>query len=252
MLLREDDRGVLAIGQPSHAWLSGQLARAWGNEEFGSVDPLEEVCLAAEQHDAGWMTQDLRPTLNAKTGLPHSFTEMPLDVHLRLWTDGPRSLLSQSRYATLLASMHGSRLYGRRDLTRLPPDDAEAVRRFLRLQKEFQAELGESLGVDPAELERNSLLIWTWDYLSLALCLNWSEATAKGAPTANGTADIRVEPSEDHTHLDPWPFAVESLTVRAEGRRLRGRFDDEEEMLRSFAAAPWESLELRLGPRRGN
>src|SRR5579875_260000 len=29
MLVREDDGGVLAIGQPAHAWLAGQLARAW-------------------------------------------------------------------------------------------------------------------------------------------------------------------------------------------------------------------------------
>ena len=31
MLLREDGGAVLAIGQTSHAWISGQLARAWGN-----------------------------------------------------------------------------------------------------------------------------------------------------------------------------------------------------------------------------
>src|SRR5947209_18957504 len=118
MLLRQDARGVLAIGQPAHAWLSGQLARAWGNEQFGSVEPWEEVCLAAEQHDAGWRTLDLEPSLNPQTGLPHSFMETPIDVHLRLWTEGPRSLLALSRYADLHASSHGCRLYCRRDPTR--------------------------------------------------------------------------------------------------------------------------------------
>ena len=82
MLLRPDGDGVLAIGQPAHAWLSGQLARTWGNERFGTVEPWEEVCLAAEQHDAGMAEWERRPTLNPGTGLPRSFMELPLGEHL--------------------------------------------------------------------------------------------------------------------------------------------------------------------------
>src|SRR6185312_9496068 len=61
VLLRTDSRGVLAIGQPSHAWISGQLARIWGNARFGAVEPYEEVCLGAEQHDVGMADWDLAP-----------------------------------------------------------------------------------------------------------------------------------------------------------------------------------------------
>lgn len=248
MLLREDERGVLAIGQPSHAWLSGQLARAWGNDRFGTVEPFEEVCLAAEQHDAGWRNQDLAPSFNPATGRPHAFTEMPLDVHLGLWTEGPRSLLSQSRYGALLASMHGWRLYERRDLSRLPPHEADAVREFLAAQRAFQDELRAGLAIDPGQLERNSLLIWTWDYLSLALCLNWSRATAKWAPTANGQVDVEVRISDDVARVEPWPFSGTTLTVRTEGRRLQRRYETGEELGRAFVRAPWEMLELRLEP----
>jgi hypothetical protein len=250
VLLRKDDRGVLAIGQPSHAWLSGQLARAWGNRQFGSVDPWEEVCLATEQHDSGWRTLDLEPSYNPETGLPHSFIEMPIEVHLRLWTEGPRSLVSQSRYAALLASMHGWRLYVRRDLSRMARDDADAVRTFLADQIAFQEEMKRSLSTDPAQLERNSLLIWTWDYLSLVLCLNRSPATAEGAPTASAPIDLEVEIDPDGVaHVEPWPFAVDTLAVQTEGRRLSGRFTDQQEMRRAFASAPWERLEIRLEPR---
>ena len=71
MLIRpEPDGTFLAIGQASHAWLSGQLARAWGNERFGAVEPWEEVCLAAEQHDIGMAQWERAPTLNPDTGLP--------------------------------------------------------------------------------------------------------------------------------------------------------------------------------------
>ncbi len=46
MLFREDPEGAIAISQPAHAWLTGQLARAWGNQQFGDFAPSEEVCLA--------------------------------------------------------------------------------------------------------------------------------------------------------------------------------------------------------------
>ena len=85
MLLRRDGDEVVAIGQPAHAWVSGQLARAWGNERFGAVDPYEDVCLAAEQHDAGMAAWEVRPTLNERTGLPRSFMELTLDEHLEIW-----------------------------------------------------------------------------------------------------------------------------------------------------------------------
>src|SRR5579884_434088 len=148
MLLREDESGWLAIGQPSHAWVSGQLARAWGNARFGEFEPFEAVCLAAEHHDVGWAERDLAPIYNPGTELPRSFMEMPLEIHLGLFTEGPRSLLSQSRYAALLVSMHGWRLYSRRDLEHARPEDARAIRAFLAEQREFQDELIGALAAD--------------------------------------------------------------------------------------------------------
>src|SRR5947209_5640530 len=175
MLVREDDHGALVIGQPSHAWLSGQLARAWGNERFGLVEPFEAVCLAADQHDIGWASRELEPIFNPETGLPSSFTQVPLAVHLDLWEQAPRLLLSQSRYAALMISMHGRRLYERRDLAQMPAEDADAVGRFLAGQQELDAGLLAVLRADPGTarhcgeelVQRNSLLLWTWDYLSL-------------------------------------------------------------------------------------
>jgi hypothetical protein len=248
MLLREDERGWLAIGQPSHAWISGQMARAWGNERFGSVEPFDEVCLAAEQHDVGWSERDLDPLWGPEKRRPRSFMEMPVDIHLRLFTEGPRRLLSQSRYAALLVSMHGWRLYARRDLDRAAPGDADAIRAFLAERSEFQDQLMRSLRADPAAVERNSLLIWTWDYLSLALCLDWAPATAKGCPTADGSVDLELTrpAGADHLHVDPWPFSVPELRVRSEGRRLSGSFEDERAMLEAFESAPWEPLEFLL------
>ena len=256
MLLREDDRGVLAIGQPSHAWISGQLARAWGNGRFGKVEPYEEVCLAAEQHDIGWATRDLEPLFNPDTGLPRSFMEMPIELHLGLFTEGPRALVSQSRYAALLVSMHGRRLYERRDIDKLERSAADAIRSFLAGRRAFEAELLAELRADAVTaaratdelVERNGLLIWTWDYLSLALCLGWTGATARHAPAAAGQLDLELSATDEpgRVHLTPWPFELPNLTVHCEGRRLEHRYQSEEAMRAALNGAAWETLELRL------
>jgi hypothetical protein len=65
MLLRKDGLDVIAIPQPCHAWLSGQMARAWGNEHFAAPMPYDEVCLAAGKDDIGWLDWETTPALDA-------------------------------------------------------------------------------------------------------------------------------------------------------------------------------------------
>ena len=143
MLVREDGDAVLAIGQASHAWLSGQLARAWGGDAVVPLQPREEVCLAAEQHDVGMARWDLAPALNPDTGRPRSFMEMELAVHLRLWRAAPENLLTQSRYAALLDLLD---LYSRPALRGDRGDPSltdRAMRRVLGIGlDEFQERLG--------------------------------------------------------------------------------------------------------------
>ena len=262
MVLREDGDAVIAVGQPSHAWLSGQLARAWGNMRFGTVAPWEEVCLAAEQHDVGMAGWDLEPELNPETGRPRSFMEMALETHLDLWSGAPGRLIAQSRYAALLVSMHGTALYERRDLAALEPDRARAVREFLDGGRALQDELLATLRADPATaahsdhatVARNRSLVWTWDSLSLALLLGWAPHDARDVPTADGSAALSLraqEGSPGRFTLAPWPFAADRVGVSCEGRRLEGRYEDEAEMRAALGRAPWVSLEFDLVPAEG-
>jgi hypothetical protein len=245
MLLRQEEGRVLAIGQASHAWISGQLARAWGNERFPRPEPYEEVCLAAEQHDVGMAIWDLDPALNPDSGLPYSFMEMPLPVHLALWTAAPERLLTQSRLAAVLVSMHGWRLYRRRKLDQLPSEEAEAVRVYLAAQRRFRERLGGDF--DDRELELASQLIWTWDFLSLAICLNWSERTAQEVPTVDGSVDMQIAAAgRRRIQLEPWPFETDAMTVRCEARRLDGRYETDEALGAALSSASWETLELEL------
>jgi hypothetical protein len=242
MLLRRDGDDVLAIGQPAHAWVSGQLARAWGNEAFGAVEPWEEVCLAAEQHDIGMAAWEGRPSFNPETGLPRSFMELTLDEHLGMWSAAAGLVLPQSRYAALLVSMHGTALYELRDLRRMTERDADRVRAFMTTQRALQDRLRASLGADQALVRRNQRLVWTWDSLSLGLLLGWPPYEQKGVPAAGEPVDISVR---DGT-LDPWPLAASRVTLRCEGRRLRGPYPDEEAMRAALATAPWETIDLQL------
>jgi hypothetical protein len=246
MLLREDGDAVIAIGQASHAWLSGQLARAWGGDAVAPLQPREEVCLAAEQHDVGMAMWDVAPALNPETGRPRSFLQMELAVHLALWTEAPTRLLSQSRYAALLVSRHGTILYGRSDLDAMAPERSGPIREFLAHGRSFQARLAAELGLSDEELERNGRLIFAFDWLSLALCLGWEEGDTPVVALAGGEGRLHYTPTAAGATLDPWPFADDEVEVACEGVRLEGRYDDEREMQAALAAAPLVRVAFRL------
>ncbi|MFZ0041203.1 MAG: DUF3891 family protein [Solirubrobacteraceae bacterium] len=260
MLIRHDDQGVLAIGQPAHAWVCGQLARMWGNARFGAVAPLEEVALGAEQHDVGMAELDLDPQLDAATGLPRSFLDVALPVHLSLWRGGPPRLASQSRYAALLAAMHGRRLYEARNLSALAPEEADQIRDFIADSREFESSMLAALRDDPVAaphaapeiVARNSQLIWNWDLLSLSLLLGWEPRPLGAVPTADGgEVDVALEhvAGDDRSvSLDPWPFSAPVIHLRAEGRRLTENFSSPEALATGWARAPWETIEMALVP----
>jgi hypothetical protein len=254
MLLRPTDEGLLAIGQASHAWISGQLARVWGTAVFGAIVPREEVCLAAEQHDVGMAEWDLRPALDDQSGHPRDFLHLPVATHLALWRAAPGKLLTQSTYAALLCSMHGTALQRFRNFETLPAADAEDVRAFLIEQRQLQDRLRAALGRDDDEIERNQRLVWTWDALSLALCLDWAPYTQRDVPKASGgVTELRLVDDDlggGHS-LDPWPFVTDSVTVHAEGRLLPTvPFADEAALHAALDAAPIRRLTFALRPRR--
>jgi hypothetical protein len=240
VLLRVDGDGVVAIGQASHAWISGQIARAWSP----APEPFEEVCLAAEQHDVGMAQWDLRPTLNPSTGRPTTFLELPVSTHIGLWSAAPGRLLAQSRYAALLVSMHGTALQGLRDLDALSAGDRELVTGYMTTQRQLQSQLIEQLGLDRDRVARNQRLIWAWDSFSLAVCLRWPEASVDGIRLKNT--------GPDRFSFDPWPLAVAELKVRCEGLSLSGRFASEPELHLALDAAPIVQLRFTISPERAS
>jgi hypothetical protein len=245
VLVRLADEGAIAIGQLSHAWLSGQIARAWGNERFPAPDPREEIALGAEQHDIGWARSDLEPPFNSDTGLPRNFLELTVEDHLAIWRDAPERLMSQSLHAALVVSLHGRSLSELR--ARASPDHAVPLQEHVSDERARQARMCELLGVSEPELERTRRQMWTWDGLSLALCNAWRPFTAKDVPGRDGLIDIELRDRGDRAvTLDPWPLAGESVEVRCEARRIAGRFESELAMREALARARPVTLSFEL------
>ena len=244
MIVIERDGTAMCVGQAAHAWISGQLAREWGNDRFEAPEPLHDVCLGAEQHDVGMAEWDLAPTLNPETGLPSSFLQMPLSTHLGLWSRAPRKVVAQSPYAALLVSMHGHALYARRDTTEPNAEDSRAVREFLTEQEAFQRDVLEHLGEDAGRARRNQKLVWALDFLSLALFMrDWIPGDV---PSPDG--DLHVEPAGNGISVAPWPFRAGTVRVRCYGRELKERFQSEAALHEALAAAHWQQLNFALTP----
>ena len=246
MLHRPSSEGTIVIGQPAHAWVSGQIARAWA-EPF---EPWEEVCLGADLHDIAWNEWELSPERDPETGLPYTFSALPRLRRLELWSGAAELVLPQSRYAALLVSLHGTLL-----VERFPPegedDVARALADYTQRERDFQARVLASLRSDrlydryaSAEVvERNRELIFAWDGFSLALLHGvTSERTVAGYSLAP------VDGDRARVSVSPWPFRDQEVNLVCEGRLLTETYASERDLRRSLAEAPWRTIETGLVP----
>ena len=239
MLFRTEPSGVLAISQPTHAWISGQILRAW-DRALG-----EPLLLAAEQHDIGWLDWEAAPTFNPNTGRPHLFREIGASVHSPMWRRGiERAAAAWGAHVALLVSRHGGVIYRRyTDRHRIGEADAAAAQAYLEAQAPIEAAWSGMLGLDAEVLRRETALVAISDTLSLGLCGELKTPIEAEAPNASGATEIlRLTEQPGHSFdfvLSPWPFRKDVLMVEGEARRLpaTGRFADEAAM-RTWLQSP--------------
>jgi hypothetical protein len=248
VLVRVDGDGALVVGQLSHSWLSGQLARSWGNDRFCAAEPYEGIVLGAQQHDIGWALFDRDPLFNAASGLPLNFLELSVEQHLSIWRDAPDRLMSQSAHAALATSLHGRAISELR--AHAVTGGAAALQAHIADEYARQSTLQTMLGLSEGEVQRIQRQMWTWDGISLALCNDWLPFAAKTVPAIDGLVDVELHVRADGAVvLDPWPFATDHVEVCCEGRRLDARYPDEQVMRRAFHAASPQRLAFELVPR---
>ncbi len=265
MLHRAHPDGIVAIGQPAHARLVGAIGRAWGRAPFANPPHGAETLLAAEQHEIGMLPAEIAPTLNPATGLPHAYLELTRADHLRLWRDAGPLMMTQSRYAALLVSRHGTWIFSQYEQPPTDPAERHAVASYLWRERAFQRRVRASLATEPAyaaavtppALARSHAIFTIWDRIAVHACYGaprpeWG-APARyrwdRVPTAGGVADLTLAYYRpDHWTLDPWPLTVDALHLTGEGRVLTERFADEDAMRTAFANAPWVRWESHISP----
>jgi hypothetical protein len=252
---------TLTISQTSHSWISGQLARAWGNQSFAGFNPFEPICYAAEQHDIGFLNWENEPTLNSETGLPYVFDQLPEPLHLDIWRTGIYQLRPVCSYASLIVSLHFSGLCQRFHLRQNDSPKGEASQ-FLREQREYQENSREALSQDPLFqdatapeiLSYHRDLIAVWDLFSLELCRGRAtEFILSAVPVSDSERVdllLRQTSKPKMWEVSPWPFAPTSLTTMCEARVLDQRFTDQKRMREALLNAKRTTIQFRLVPKR--
>jgi hypothetical protein len=256
MLFRElPDGSWLAVSQPMHALVSGQMLRAWGAPGFAVPAPYEDVATACAQHDVAWLEWEAAPTLDPATGRPHQFRMVGARSHAPMWAEGVRrATAAWGPWVGLLVSLHGSRIYSAyNDRHRTSPEDLAATEAYRREQSVVQAALQARIGASDAEVAAASALVAVTDALSLAACGGIATLGGAGeAPMADGLlVKLTLVEGDDVMTVDPWPFAARDVVLHWTARRFGPgvRWHDEAQMRAEVAAAPVVSVTGRLVPR---
>ena len=236
---------VLAVSQPTHAWVAGRLLRAW-------AAPLDDLLLlAAEQHDAAWLDWEVAPPFDAATGRPPIFFDVGAAAHAPLWEKAvERAAAAWGSRVALMISRHGCVIYTRFiDRHRGSDADAAAAARFIAQQAPVQDGWARALGLGKPQLDHESDLIAFADTISLALCgALATPLDLTGPGVTGGPSHYRLQAGGAGAFtLTPWPFRDETLVIDAEGRRVPGgRFADEAAMRAWLAAPPRAAFRVSL------
>ena len=147
-------------------------------------------------------------------------------------------------HVALLISRHGGVIYRRyTDRHRMDAADAAAAENYLNAQAPIETAWSRALGLEAAELDKETALIAFADTLSLALCGEMKAPLDLEAPGRGGealTIELAERPQRSFDFvLSPWPFRVNELMVEGEARPLpaEGRFSDEDAM-KTWLASP--------------
>jgi hypothetical protein len=263
MLFRDfPDGSWLAISQPMHALVSGQMLRAWGRPPFLAPDPFEEVATACAQHDVAWMGWEAAPSLDPATGRPTLFHHLGARVHAPMWAEGvERAIAAWGPWVGLLVSRHGSRIYAAYQHRHRAAGagagadaDAAAVAAYQSDQAALRARLAAASGATDRQVEDAAALVAVTDALSLAACggvdtLGW---TPQAPLAGGGTVPLRLrEHGQDMMTVDPWPFLGAEVVLHWTARHFAPgtRFTDAAAMRAGLAAAPFVPVTVRLLPR---
>ncbi len=221
--------------------MSGQFAAAFGNSEFSSLVPTEQMVFVAAHHDEGWQPIDERVEMDVNTGLPYHLTQTPLPYLLETSVGSPKFNEQAHAYSGILSSMHTYGLfngrYGLSDkifIDLVPADHKPAMQAMLNDELARQQRLIASLQNDPALVEfvsedylfHNYKLLQFFD--TLALYFHMVQPSERGESVflnvprnVKDDIEITIRPIGDGVYsLSPYPFCDPEMTFHYQGRPL--------------------------------
>ena len=234
----------LAIMMYEHTALCRQFARAFGNDRFEPLAPLDLMTYVVANHDEGWVDFDRDPVIDEKTGLPYNLVETPpkhITVTSRLSPDFNQR---HHPYCGLISSMHSWGLYNGRYglsklvlLDRIAEQDRPLADKMLNGELDRQKRLKAEIATDPetsAWLDDRKILqnYKQLQFLdTLALYFNRIhpservEQEFESVPLdANHDVSVMIRPVKDKVYsLAPFPFAADGAEYGCGGRLVDKR-----------------------------
>jgi hypothetical protein len=271
MLRLETESGWWLVTHPDHARLAGAFAERWGNSQFLSPEPRENVLRGIARHDDGWSARDAAPQIT-RQGKPSAFSvelvgkysafeEIDLADYLAVRDRAVRLMATEDPYAAILISMHTYSLLSQHaDRSTIAPGQLPLLDQFLEQQKSFQSALRRQVAANPnfasdqtsdAAILDHFRLLQATDNLSLLACLDFQEPATLLHPLLerNGThARVEVRPQGPrHFALAPYPFAESPLKFSFPARYIEGKlFSSTGRLQALFHAAPVETLKVTV------
>jgi Protein of unknown function (DUF3891) len=230
-----------------HNDLCGQFARAFGNNEFEPLHPLEEMLYVVSHHDYGWNDWDASPTLDS-AGLPSGIGGVPGREGVEANRKSPEVNERHSAFCGLLSSMHSWGLFHNRyglssfrvraggsRSVQIPEDYRQGTEAFFAGEEERQKRLRAQLASDPgtAAWVEEKKLFQCYKQLqffdTLALYFNLRHESQRGEQVythvprrADEDATVIVRKRENSIYsFAPFPFRGEQVEVACAGRYVK-------------------------------
>lgn len=246
--LGEEPEKWLLLSQVEHARVSAELARAWGGGQVPELvcgedahdphlqDVRQELLAAILHHDDGWAAWEADPAIDVEHGRPYTFTEVPREQAIRLWTDSIRRAAGHGPLAGWVVAGHFVRLLSESD-----EPHSEQCEAWLEKMAAWRGTwLNEWHSLNrPVHSPRlaGECLDWlrTFDWLSLWLAMRGptTELDQHQGGTTLDEGLLNAKPVElvpagasdarGVVRVSPWPFASEAVDVDALGYAVAAR-----------------------------
>ena len=254
------------INMEQHTEFAGKLARAFGNDRFDGLDPLDEMLFVIDHHDQGWADLDAATGLDGETGLPWNLVKTPFEKIIKTSSGSPDFNEAHHAFCGLISSMHSWGLYNGRYglsdrvlLNALAEENRAVASAMLdgeiarqeRLKGQLAKNPETAAWVDEGHLFQNYKQLQLFD--TMALYFNQTHEAERGEATfehvpANAKDDVTValEPRGEGTHaLAPYPFNADDLEISFRGRYL-APLDGDGDVAAALRAIPEGEQTIRL------